>query len=55
MLAEDVVVMVVVTITKANDHTRVDAEDAVDMGDVVVQINVCGLTTKEIHPKELIG
>ena len=46
---------VVVTITKANGLTRVDAEDVEDVGGVVVQIKVCDLTTKEIHPKELIG
>ena len=48
-------VAVVVTITKANIHTSVDAEDAEDVGGVVVQINMCDVTTKEIHPKELIG
>ena len=52
-MAEDVVV--VVTITKANGHTRVDAEDVENVRDVVVQINVCDLTTKDIHPKEFIG
>ena len=49
-MTEDVVV--VVTITKANVYTRVDTED---VGDVVVQIKVYNLTTKEILPKELIG
>ena len=44
--------VVVVTIIKVNGHTRVDAKD---VGDVVVQRNVCDLTTKEIHPKKLIG
>ena len=59
MVAEDVVV--VVPITKVNGHTRVDMEDAEDaedaehVGDVVVLINVCDLTTMEIHPRELIG
>ena len=53
MVAEDVVV--VVTITKANIHTRLHAEDAGDVEHVVVQIKVCDLTTKEIHPNELIG
>ena len=46
MVAEDVVV--VVPITKVNGHTRVDMEDAEDaehVGDVVVLINVCDLTT----------
>ena len=52
-MEEDLVV--VVTITKVNGHTRVDAEDVEHVGDVVVQINVCNLTTMEIHPKELIG
>ena len=47
--------MVVVTITKVNGHTRVDAEDADHVGYVVVQINVCNLMTMEIHPMELIG
>ena len=40
-MAEDVVA--VVTINKSNSHTRLEADD---MGDVVVQINVCNLTTK---------
>ena len=53
-VAEDVVV-VVVTIAKVNGHTRVDAEDTEHVGDVVVQINVCNLTTMEIYTKELIG
>ena len=54
---EDVVAenVVVTTITKANGHTSVDAEDTEDVGDVVVKINVWNLMTKEIHPKELIG
>ena len=47
--------MVVVTITKVNGHTRVDTKDTEHVGDVVVQINVCDLTTPEIHPMELIG
>ena len=34
MVLEDVVVLVLVTITKLNDHTRVDAEDAERMGDI---------------------
>ena len=38
-----------------NGHTRVDAEDAEDAGYVVLQINMCNLTTKEINPKEFIG
>ena len=50
---EDVVV--VVTINKANGHKRVDVEDAEYAEDMVVQINVCDLKAKEIHPKELIG
>ena len=53
-MTEDVVV-VMVTITNVNVHTRVDAEDADHMGDEVVQIYICNLTTMEIHPKELIG
>ena len=48
-------VVVVITITKAKGHTRVDAEDAEDLGDEVVQTNFCNLMTKEIHPKELVG
>ena len=32
-----------------------DAKDAEDVGDMVVQINMCSFPTKEIHPKELIG
>ena len=43
-MAEDVMVDVV-TITKVNEHTRVDAEDRENVGDVVVQINMCNLTT----------
>ena len=35
-----VVVVVVVTINKINDHTRVETDDADHVGDVVVQINV---------------
>ena len=53
-MAEEVVV-VVVTIMKVNVHTRVDAEDAEHVEDVVVQINVCDLTTIKINPMELIG
>ena len=53
-MAEDVVV-VVVAIMKLNVHTRVDAEDVEHVGDVVVHINVCDLTTMKIHPMELIG
>ena len=52
VVAENVVVT---TITKANGHTSVDAEDTEDVGDVVVKINVWNLMTKEIHPKELVG
>ena len=55
MVAEDVVVLVLVTITKVNDHTRVDAEDTERVGDVAVQVNVCNLTTMETHTTELIG
>ena len=47
-------VVVEVTITKINDHTRVDAGYVEHVGDVVVQINVCDLTTRETHPMELI-
>ena len=47
--------VVEVTITKINGHTRVDAGDVEHVGDVVVQINVCYLTTMEIFPMELIG
>ena len=50
-----VVVVVVVTITKVNSHTRVDTEDAEHVGDVVVQIDVCDLMNMEIHLMELIG
>ena len=53
-MAEDVVV-VVVTITKVKGHTRVYAEDAEHVGDVVVYINVCDLTTMKTNPMELIG
>ena len=47
--------VVVVTIVKVNGHTRVDAEDVEHVEHVAVQINVCNLTTMEIHPMELIG
>ena len=47
-------VVVEVTITKINGHTRVDAGDVDHVGDVSVQINVCNLTTMETHPMELI-
>ena len=53
MVAGDVVVEV--TITKINGHTRVDARDVEHVGDVAVQINVCDLTTRETHPMEFIG
>ena len=53
-MVEDMVV-VVITITKVNVHTRVDTEDVKHVGDVVVLINVCNLTAMEIHPKGLIG
>ena len=46
MVEEDVVV--VATITKVNGHKRVNAKDAEYVGDVVVHINVCNLTTKEL-------
>ena len=52
-MAGDVVVEA--TITKINDHTRVDAGDLEHVGEVEVQINVCDLTTREIHTMELIG
>ena len=39
MVAGDVVVEV--TITKINDHTRVDAGYMEHVGDVAVQINMC--------------
>ena len=48
-------VVVEVTITKINDHTRVDVVDVEHVGDVAVQINVCNLTTRENHPMEVIG
>ena len=48
-------VVVEITITKINSHTRVDAGDVDHMGDVAVQIKVCNLTTMETHPMELIG
>ena len=48
-------VLVLVTITKLNDHTRVDAEDAERVGDMAVQVNVCNLRNMETHPIELIG
>ena len=48
-MAEGLVV-VVVTITNVNGHTRVDVEDAEHVGDEAVKINVCDLTTMETHP-----
>ena len=47
-------VVVEVTITKINNHKRVDAGDMKHVGDVAVQINVCNLMTRETHPMELI-
>ena len=47
--------VVEITITKINGHTTVDSGDVDHVGDVVVQINVCDLTTRETHPMELIG
>ena len=48
------VVVVVVTITKVNGHTRVNAEDVEHIGYVAIQINVCGLMTMETHPTTTI-
>ena len=48
MVVGDVVVEV--TITKINGHTRVDTGDVAHVGDVIVQINVWDLTTREINP-----
>ena len=48
-------VEVKVTITKINDHTRVDAGDVEHTGDVAVQINSCDLPTIGTHPMEMIG
>ena len=42
--------VVVVTITKVNCHTRVDADYVDHVGDVAVQINVCYLKIMETHP-----
>ena len=42
-MARDVVMEV--TITKINGHTRVDAGGVEHVGGVAVQINVCDLTT----------
>ena len=47
--------VVVVTITKINGHTGLDAGDVEHMGDVAVQINVFDLTVMETQPMELIG
>ena len=54
-MTDVVVVVVVVTITKVNSHTRVDEEDVEHVVDVAGQIIVCNLMTMEIHPMELIG
>ena len=53
-MAEEVLV-VVVTITNVNGHTRVDVEDAEHVGDEAVKINFCDLTTMETYAMELIG
>ena len=45
--------MVVVTITKINGRTRLDAEDVDHVEDVAVQINVWDLMTMEKHPMAL--
>ena len=53
MVVEDVVagdVVVEVTITKINGHTRVESGEVEHLGDMSVQINVCNLTTRETHP-----
>ena len=50
---EDVVagdVVVEVTITKINNHKRVDVWDVEHVGEVAFQINVRDLTTMETHP-----
>ena len=47
--------VVKITITKIDGHTRVDAGDVDHVGDMTVQINLCDLTTRETHPMELIG
>ena len=52
-MAEDVVV--VVNINKVNVHTRLNTSDTDHLGDVVLQINVCELSTMENHPMGLIG
>ena len=54
-MTEDAAVVVLVTITKVNGHTRVDAEDVENVGYVAVQINLCDLTTMKTHHMELIG
>ena len=47
--------VVELTITKINGHTRVEAGDVEHVGDMEVQINVCDLMTMETQPMELIG
>ena len=47
--------VVEVTITKINGHTKMDTGDMEHVGDMAVQINVCDLTTREIHLMEMIG
>ena len=48
-------VVIVVTIIKVNDYTRVETEDMEHVGDMAVQTNVCNLVTMENIPMELIG
>ena len=48
-------VVVEVTITKINGHTRVDTGGVEHVEGVAVHINVCDLTAIGTHPMELIG
>ena len=48
-------VVVEVTITKINGHTRVDTGGVEHVEGVAVHINVCDLTTMETHHMELNG
>ena len=47
--------VVEVTITRINGHTRVVAGDVDHVQEVSVQINVCDLMPMETQPMELIG
>ena len=47
--------VVELTITKINGHTRVEVGDVKQVVDAAVQINMCDLTTRETQPMSYIG